>query len=136
MRSLLSRLWRRLLDARSDPGGAAPEGSLGALDPPDGFTPRDGEVVHAHGSAHGSDPDRALDLGIGRLLVTSQGIVYFTGAKRWRFAWRGIEEVALEPGSILHIETRSGRHFVFRVASAPEAEAMQQAAMATMALRS
>ena len=109
--------------------------NLGVVAPPAGFTPRDGEVVHAHGAAHGSDPERGLDLGKGTLLVTSQGIVYFTGAKRWRFAWRGIEQFQLEPISILHIETRSGRHFVFRAASAPEAEAMQLAAMAIMALR-
>ncbi len=138
MPSLLGRLWRRLLNVPADPGGATPfgNGSLGVLDPPDGFTPRDREVVYGHGAAHGNDPERSLDLGIETLVVTSQGIVYFTGEKRWRFAWRGIKEVALEPTSTVHIETRSGRHFSFRMASVPETEAMQQAAVAIMALRS
>jgi hypothetical protein len=134
MSSLLGRLWRRLLGAPSDAGPAASsrDGGSSVLAPPAGFTPRDGEVVHAHGSAHGRDPERGLDLGEGTLLVTTHGIVYFTGAKRWRFPWRGIEQVELEESLILYVETRSGRHFSFRAASAPEAETMRQAATALL----
>ena len=73
---------------------------------------------------------RTLDLGTGTLLVTSRGVVYLTGAKRWRFAWRGVDAIGLEEGRTLEVETRSGRRFSFRLPSAAEAEAMLQAARA------
>jgi hypothetical protein len=42
-------------------------------------------------------------------------------------------QVELEESLVLYVETRSGRHFSFRAASAPEAETIRQAATALMA---
>ena len=133
----IGRHWRRLLLLPGLPSDAAPAGAALAVVPaPADFTPRERELVHAHGPAHGRDPERALDLGTGTLIVTSMGVIYVNGDKRWRFAWRGIEGVGLDEGRTLEVETRSGRYFSFRLSSAAEAEAMRQVAHAAWANRS
>lgn len=91
--------------------------------------------MHAHGPAHGADTERRLDLSAGTVLVTSRGVVFFTGAKRWRFAWRGVEGIGVEKGRTLELETRSGRHFSFRLSSTGEAQTILTAARAAWAIR-
>lgn len=130
--TLIGRYWRRLFLAPpaassvSRPAGTADH--LPVVPAPAGFTPRNGELVHAHGPVQGADAERRLDLGTGTLLVTSRGVVYFTGAKRWRFSWRGVDRIGVENGRTLELETRSRRHFSFRLSSTEEAEAMITAA--------
>lgn len=139
MLTSIGRYWRRLfLNTGPTASGPEPPGAAGlaVVPPPAGFTPREGELVHAHGPANGLDAERRLDLGTGTLLVTSRGVVYFTGAKRWRFAWRGIDGIGLEQGRTLELETRAARHFSFRLSSAAEAETVLQAARAAWANRS
>ena len=138
MLTLIGRYWRRLFLTPPDSSSASePSGTAGlpVVLAPAGFSPRDGEAVHAHGAAQGADAERQLDLGAGTVVVTSRGVVFFTGAKRWRFAWRGVEGIGVEQGRTLELETRSGRHFSFRLSSTEEAEAMLTAARAAWANR-
>ena len=110
---LLGRYWRGLFAARTS-------------SQPD-FNPREGEVVHAQGPARGYDEGREVNLGEGRLLVTSNGLVYLADTGKWRFHWHHLAQVTLEDDRSLAIETRSGSRYVFRLPSVQEAEAMLQA---------
>src|SRR5579872_6701263 len=99
MSGLVSRWWHRLFGVNLPPDhrrlSRIADAGLEVLTPPLGFTPREGETVHAEVMAQCRDESRNIEHGGGVLLVTNKSVVFFTSRQKWRFPWRRIEHVGL-----------------------------------------
>ncbi len=137
MLGAVSRYWRHLFrgNSRSDHQRIARirDGGLEVLPPSSGFTPREGEVIHAEGVVHARDDSRDLDLGGGILLVTNRAIVFFTSRKKWRVPWRSIEQAVFRRSRTLQVKTSGGKSFAFKIPSTSEAEVISATLVVVMA---
>jgi hypothetical protein len=129
MLKLLGRYWRGFFRAADTPEREQRGQRAAKMSSLPEFRPREGEVIHGCVGARGYDEGREVNLGEGRLLVTSKGIVYMADTGKWRFHWHRLAQVTVEDDRSLALRTHSGSHFSFRLPSVQEAEAMMQAAM-------